>query len=235
MVVNPRCHKVLVHNLVCINNRLADILTARCRNRVQSQVFLDCWVYWTLSNFRRGHLIYVGNPLGLTDSFIVCEKEGFILNDRPADASAKLIPFKRRFAKRRVLKIVARIQSAVADELIDAAVEIIGARAGNRVDHTAGSFPIFRRIVAGQDGKLLNSINAKVATKDAARRAVRVVIQADTVQTVIVLLRPGARNCELLSETAIAAIRSGGEAWLCLDGFDARLEGCQVRPAAAVK
>ena len=106
-MVNPRCHKVLVHNLVSINNRLADILTARCRNRVQSQVFLDCWVYWTLSNFRRGHLIYVGNPLGLTDSFIVCEKEGLILNDRPADASAN--DKRRRCDRRGALQAAGRI------------------------------------------------------------------------------------------------------------------------------
>src|SRR5258708_5495583 len=234
MVVNPCCHEVLVHNLGSVNNRLANILTARCRNWIQSQVFLDCWVYRTLSNFRGWHLIYVGNPFGLTDSFIVGEKEGLVLDDRPADASPKLIPLKRCFVKCRVLKIIARVQSTVADKLIDAAVEIVGSGAGDSIYHTAGSFPIFRGIVAGQYGKLLNSVNAKIAAEDAAWSSIRVVIQANPVETVVVLLRPGARNGELLPKAAITAIRSRGEARLSLDGLYAGLKSGKVGPPAAV-
>jgi len=84
-----------------------------------------------------------------------------------------------------------------------------------------------------QDGKFLNCVDTQVAAKHTAGGAVRVIVQADAVQAVIVLLRAGSGNCELLAEAAIAAIRANGESWLRLDGRNAGLKSArsvQLRP-----
>ena len=68
-----------------------------------------------------------------------------------------------------------------------------------------------------------------------AGRAVGIVIEADAIETILVLLRARARNGQLLSESAIAAIGSGRKTRLGLDRVHAGLEGGQVCPTAAIQ
>jgi len=42
------------------------------------------------------------------------QKESLVLNDWAANTAAELISLKRRFASRRVLKVIARIQRAIS-------------------------------------------------------------------------------------------------------------------------
>src|ERR1700738_4843643 len=99
---------------------------------------------------RRGHEIYVGNPFGLPVALVVGKEKRMIFDDRSADGSTKLVALERRFARAGALKIVLGIQSAVPGKFINTAMKLIGAGARDGVDHTAGSFSIFRGIIAGQ-------------------------------------------------------------------------------------
>src|ERR1700674_4024646 len=67
---------------------------------------------------RSRHTGLSGNSLALPYSFIICEKEGAILEDWPADRPAKLITLERRL--RSIgggVEKISRIQRAVAHEL----------------------------------------------------------------------------------------------------------------------
>src|SRR5207245_10272939 len=79
-----------------------------------------------------------------------------------------------------------------------------GAR--NVVAHSSGGRAGLRRVVAGQDGELLNRVHDQVPSQHAAGCSIGVVIEADAIQTVVVLLWPGAGDSQLLSKTAISSI-----------------------------
>src|SRR3981081_2655111 len=108
---------------------------------------------------RRGHEIYVGNPFGLAVALVVGKKNRMIFDDRPADGSTKLVALERRFARARALKVILGIQSAVPGKFINTAMKLIGAGARDGVDHTAGSFSIFRGIVVGESPSLFRRGN----------------------------------------------------------------------------
>src|SRR5258708_1975080 len=90
-------------------------------------------------------------------------------------------------------------------------------------------------MVAGEDREFLNGIDAQVSAEDATRGSVGIVVETDAVQAVVVLLRPGAGDGQLLAETAVATVCAHGEGRLRLDCIDSRLQSCEVRPTAAVE
>ena len=109
-----------------------------------------------------------------------------VLPDRPTRRCSELIAFEGR--NRGPVEKVSRIQSAVAQELVSASMELVRSRARNGIDHSAGGLPVLGRIVAGQDGKLLNGVHAQVPAQHAARPAVGIVVDADAVQAIVILL-----------------------------------------------
>ena len=112
---------------------------------------------------------------------------------------------------------------------------LICARARDGIDDAAGCLAVFRGVIAGEDGKLLNGIDAEAATENAAWSAVGVVVEANPIQAIIILLRSRAGDGELLAEAAVAAIRASGEVRLGMDGVYARLELSKIGPTAAVE
>src|ERR1700675_1055874 len=100
---------------------------------------------------RGGHEIYVGDSLGLPVALVVGKEECTIFEDWAAYRSAKLVALEWRFGGTGTFKVVLGIQSAVPYKFINAAMKLIGAGAGDGVDHTAGSFSIFRGVVTGQN------------------------------------------------------------------------------------
>jgi hypothetical protein len=98
-------------------------------------------------------------------------------------------------------------------------MKAICSRPRNGIDHSAGSLSVLRGVVARQYRKLLDGVHAQISSKNAAGRPIGVIVQADSIQTVIILLRARARDSQLLPETSIAAIRPCREAWLGVDGF----------------
>ena len=176
----------------------------------------------------------IGNALGLPDAFVIGEEKRAIFIEGPADSAAKLVALEGGLWGERILKEIAGIESTVAEKFVDAPMKRIGARASDGINDATGRFAVLRGIVAGEDGELLDGVDAEVSAEHAARGAVGVIVEADAVQTIVILLRAGAGNGELLSEAAIAAIGAGGEARLRLIGVHARLEGGEVGPTAAI-
>ncbi len=181
------------------------------------------------------HSVDDGNAFGLPDSFEVGEEECPVLDDRPANCSAKLVPFEGRLRSGGVLEEITRIQCAVAEEFVEAPMKSIGARPGDCVDHSSGSLAVLRGVIAGQNREFLNGIHTQVSAKDATRGPVGIVVETDSVETIIILLWPGARDRQLLAEAAIATIRAHCEGWLRLDRIDSRLQSCQVCPTPTVE
>src|SRR5258708_8545264 len=180
---------------------------------------------------RHGHL--VRKSLRLPYPFIVGKKECSILKYRAPNGSAKLVAFESWNPAR--IEKVPRIQCAIPDELVSAAVKLVGSRARNRVHHTAGRLAILRRVVTGQHREFLDGVDAEAPSQDAAGRTVGVIVEADAIQTIVVLLGPGAGDGQLLSEAAVSALRARREVRLRLDPIHSGLQRCQVRPTAAVQ
>src|SRR5260370_19002218 len=100
-----------------------------------------------------------------------------------------------------IVKIVPGVESTISEELVNTAVNLIGAGPRNRVDYPSRGLPVFSGVVAGQDGEFLNGIHAQASSKNASWRPVCVIVEANAIPAIIVLLRPCSFNAQLLAET----------------------------------
>ena len=126
---------------------------------------------------------------GLAQSFVIGKDKGAFFLDRASRRAPELIAFE---GGNRAVKEVSRVQSAVAEELIHVSVKAVGSRARHGIDHAARGPAVSGGVVAAQHRKLLDGVDAQVGTEHAARCAVRVVVDADPVQTIVVLIGTGA-------------------------------------------
>src|SRR5258708_77997 len=115
-----------------------------------------------------------------------------VFDDRSADRSTELGPLEGR--NRAHIEIVQRVELAIAGKLVSAAVNLVCPRPRNRVDHASRGLAIIRLVVAGDDGKFFDRVNSQASSQHAAGCAVRVVIEADSVQAVVILLWASAGN-----------------------------------------
>src|SRR5215469_10500154 len=224
LVVYSRGDKIFVDDLLCRENKWADISATVRGDRIELEVICRCGrnCYRTLArrggwraarrrwtggvelhqpraSGRRRNRIQVSYAFGLPDTFVVCKEECFVFYDGSPARSSKLIASEGRALAG--LEEVCRIQFVVPNEFIPASVEGICSRPRYGVDHASRSLPILSRIVAGKNGKLLNRVDPQVTAEDTSGGAVRVVVQTDAVEAVIVLLRTRSGNCELLPES----------------------------------
>src|SRR5579872_4644813 len=102
-----------------------------------------------------------------------------------------------------------------AQEEVSIAVKIVGAGLGDGVNDHAGSFAVFGGVVGGENGELLDGIDAEVDAERTAGRAVGVVVDADAVHAVVVLKGAVTGVGHLASEAAVSAA-DGGRAGLRL-------------------
>src|SRR6202011_3898116 len=93
-----------------------------------------------------------------------------------------------------------------AEKFINSTVKLIGACTSDRVNDAARGFSVVRRCVRGNNGKLLNCIDSKVRADDATGAAVGVIIDTDTVDAIVILLRAGASNGELIAQPSIGTL-----------------------------
>src|ERR1700686_5100389 len=115
----------------------------------------------------------MADALALTQAFVVTKNIDFILLDGAASGAAELVAAKFRFLKAiGIFKEVRGGQSAVAYTFLSAAVKLVGARARYGIDNSTGGIPVLRRIVAGEDGKLLNRVHAEVLSEHASRAGI---------------------------------------------------------------
>ena len=101
-------------------------------------------------------------------------------------------------------------------------MKCVRSRFTDGVDHSAGRPPILGRVIAGEHGEFLNRVHAQADADHASRPAVAVIIDAQSVQPVIVLCGPASRNRKLRAKTSIPALRAALERHLRFDRVDTR-------------
>src|SRR4029077_7693264 len=125
-----------------------------------------------------------------SNALIVPEDERSVLVDGAARCNAELVaPERRLWRTSSIVKEIVGVQRAIPQKLINGAVKLVRARAGDGVHHAPGSLAVLGRIVAGQDAELLDGIHSQVSAQQTPRTAVRVVVDANAVQAIVILLR----------------------------------------------
>ena len=109
----------------------------------------------------------------------------------------------------------------------------VRSRARYSVDDPTCGPAVLSRIVASQNGKLLYSIHTEVVAQNASRRSVRVVVDADAVETIVILVGPRAGNAQGCSKTALRVASALGASGLHTG--DTCLECGQLSPVAPVE
>src|SRR6267143_1829933 len=174
-------------------------------------------------------------PLRLAESFIIPEDERLVLDDWPTRRAAELIaPELRQRGVAAPGEVISRIQRTVSYEFVHVAMEGVRARLGDGIYDSAGGLPILGREPAGQNGELLNGIHTQGSADHVARAAVGVIVDANTVQPVVVVCGPLPGDGEFRSEATITAC---GLSIVHL-GFDqvyARVKSSKRSPVAAVQ
>ena len=135
----------------------------------------------------------------------------------------------------RAVEKVASIQGAIAEELVDTAVKLVSASPGNCVDHATRSSSILRRIIARDYREFLDCIDSQIETYDATRCTIGIIVDADSVEAIVILLRSSASDRDLHAIAAIAAIGSDGYGFLCSDCRYSGLQDCELGPIASVE
>src|SRR5882672_47161 len=89
--------------------------------------------------------------------------------------------------------------------------------ASNGVDDAARRTTIFRRVVAGENREFLYGVRAQIHATCTARRAICIIVNADSVDAVVILLWTMTRNSQLISIAAIATRGCPSTGILCAD------------------
>src|ERR1700736_5449314 len=94
----------------------------------------------------------------------------------------------------------------------------------NRIDDSASFAPILGRCICGYDGEFLDRIHTEVQSNDASGCSVGVIIDADTVHSIVVLLGTAAGNGHLSAVSAVSAIGTDGNRLFEADQRHPRLQ-----------
>src|SRR5260370_1106009 len=86
---------------------------------------------------------------------------------------------------------------------------------GENVNYAAGRLPSIGGVALGQHGEFLICVHTQAPSQDAAGLSVGVIVGVEAVQTIVILLRPGARNPNLLPNPAFSPFRPRREVRLC--------------------
>lgn len=84
----------------------------------------------------------------LTEFFVIGEEEGFVLLDRRADGTTKLIAFEA--GNGGSVEEVARVKGIVAEEFVDGAVELVGSGLSDDEHLCARTFAVFGAVRIGK-------------------------------------------------------------------------------------
>src|SRR5690242_19662278 len=90
-------------------------------------------------------------------------------------------------------------------------MKLIGSSTRDCIDYPTRSPAVFSRVVAGDDREFLDCVDSQIEPNNAAGCAIREVVDANSVQSVVVLLRTGACDCYLHAVTPIPTIGSYGD------------------------
>ena len=127
-----------------------------------------------------------GRRLALTKSFVGTEDEGLVLHDRASGGASKLNAPEGR--DRRPVKIVTRIEDAVAVEEKAGSVKLIASGFCDGIDHRARCSPIFCCVAGCDYREFLDSVDSEIQSGGAAWSCVGVVVDRDSVETIAVFV-----------------------------------------------
>src|SRR5215470_3513762 len=160
------------------------------RTRIEGEVGLDCRVHgnwrgnadlsfagaegWDKSKFR--------NPQALAQALIVGKKEEPVPADRSACRCSKLIAFKGRDRSLWIIKEVLGVERRIAQELINAPVQRVGAGLADRVDEASHGATVLGAGVVGDNLKLPDGLDPKELSAGAAWGEVLGVVDVGAIQ-----------------------------------------------------
>src|SRR5258708_12742226 len=104
----------------------------------------------------------------------------------------------------------------------------------NAVDESARRPSIFGGVVARQHRKFLDCIGAEIYPAGASGRAIRVIVNADPVDAIVILLRTVAGYSQLITIAAVTTRGRSPAGILSSNTRNPRLQGSQTRPVAPV-
>ena len=94
--------------------------------------------------------------------FVTAEEECLVFNDWPAQHAAVLIAAERwKWSPSPVGEPVVRVQSGIAEKVVTGAVEVVPARAGHHVHHSAACLTVLRRKEVRLHLELLHHIHGR--------------------------------------------------------------------------
>src|SRR5262245_36105240 len=100
-------------------------------------------------------------------------------------------------------------------------MDLVRSRFADGIDHSARCPAILRRVVSGKHREFLNRIDTQADADDAAWPAVAVIINAESVEPVIVLCGPASGDGQLRPKTPVPAYRAVFEGHLSFNRIDA--------------
>src|SRR5487761_183265 len=168
----------------------------------------------------------------LPKALVIEEEKGLVFLNGATQRTAKLIAVE---GSPRRIKESFSIKILIPQEPISGAMEGIGARPRSGIDHAAGSSSVLRRVVAGEDRELLYGVNAHRDARYATGTAAGIILNADTIQAEIVLLRAGPRYAQKCSDSTVGSVGRTGSGCLRRNVVDAGREGCELHPIAPVQ
>src|SRR5215471_18848584 len=160
------------------------------RTRIEGEVGPDCRIHsnwsgsadlsfagakgWDKSKFR--------NPQALAQALIVGKKEEPVPADRSARRRSKLVAFKRRDWSLWIVKEVLGVERRIAQELIDAPVQRVGAGLADRVDEASHGATVLGAGVMGDNLKLQDGLDPKELSAGAAGGEVLGIVDVGAIQ-----------------------------------------------------
>lgn len=85
-------------------------------------------------------------------------------------------------------------------------MQFVRAGAGDGANHAAGRAPELRHGIGRDHLEFLNGVDSKIATQNAARPGVRVIVDVDAIKKIAILLRSTPGNAELAPQSALRTI-----------------------------
>ncbi len=81
----------------------------------------------------------------------------------------------------------------------------VGSRTGDGVDNSSRCSPVFSRIVTGQYREFLNSVRTEIYAAGTARRSICIVVNAYSVDSIVVFLGAVTGDGQFITEAAVAS------------------------------
>src|SRR5579884_807263 len=131
----------------------------------------------------------------LAEPFIIPKEKGLVFLKRPAQCPAEFVALE--LWNRTLIEEVARIQSAVSQELIAGSMQLVGAGRGHNIHLRTRAFSIFGSIGVGDHVKFTDGIHSQQFAAGSARSQINLTRARifNSIEEENILLRTPTRPC----------------------------------------